>query len=221
MADETKKSSNLLSPLGTFNYPTLFVPRVPNNSAPGTKARYSVDVWFAPLSAMAPEDQARYKALQNAAVTAAVDKWGREKVAVWLKEGKLNMPFKKDVESKGMDPSRFETYIKPWSTQQPGVVSIYRDPKTGKPLPVTVERQIYSGAEGRVSLRVWCFDTEGNRGVSFGLANVQKVRDGERLDGRSSAEDEFEATEDAGTSDLGGESVAAGTQDELAQLLGG
>ena len=47
----------------------------------------------------------------------------------------------------------------------------------------------------RASLRPFTYDTNGSKGVSFALQNLQKLRDGERIDGRLRPEDEFEAIE--------------------------
>ena len=53
---------------------------------------------------------------------------------------------------------------------------------------------MYSGCYGRVSLNFYAFNSNGNKGIACGLGNVQKLRDGEPLGGRSSAKDDF-ATE--------------------------
>ena len=42
---------------------------------------------------------------------------------------------------------------------------------------------------------MWPYDTDGNKGVTLFLNNVQKVRDGDRLAGRPDAEDDFDAVE--------------------------
>lgn len=54
--------------------------------------------------------------------------------------------------------------------------------------------EVYSGCYGRVSLNFYAFNSNGNKGIACGLGNVQKLRDGEPLGGRSSAKDDF-ATE--------------------------
>ena len=43
----------------------------------------------------------------------------------------------------------------------------------------------------RVSINFYAFNSNGNRGIACGLGNIQKVRDGEPLGGRSSAADDF------------------------------
>ena len=53
---------------------------------------------------------------------------------------------------------------------------------------------MYSGVYARVSINFYAFNTNGNKGVACGLGNIQKVRDGEPLGGKTNAADEFEAT---------------------------
>lgn len=64
--------------------------------------------------------------------------------------------------------------------------------------PIMESGVVRSGDYARVSINAYCYDTNGNRGVSFGLNNVQKLADGEPLGAsRSRAEDDFtEVTED-------------------------
>jgi len=50
--------------------------------------------------------------------------------------------------------------------------------------------KINSGDYGRVSLNAYYF-TGTNKGVTFGLGNVQLLERGERIDGRTSAADDF------------------------------
>ena len=45
----------------------------------------------------------------------------------------------------------------------------------------------------RASFTAFAYDNNGNVGVSFGLNNVQKLREGTRLDNRVAATDEFTA----------------------------
>lgn len=58
--------------------------------------------------------------------------------------------------------------------------------------------KFYPGCFARVSFSCYAYDTAGNRGVSFGLNNVQKVRDGDRLDSGSTADSDFDALEEVG-----------------------
>lgn len=58
--------------------------------------------------------------------------------------------------------------------------------------PVMSQSQVYSGCYGRVSLRFFAYN-QGRRGVSAGLGNVQKLRDGEPLGGGTTAAEDFGA----------------------------
>jgi hypothetical protein len=54
----------------------------------------------------------------------------------------------------------------------------------------------YSGCYARATITAYGYDKAGNKGVAFGLQNVQKLADGERFSGRTAAEDDFEAVDD-------------------------
>ncbi len=51
--------------------------------------------------------------------------------------------------------------------------------------------EVYSGVYGRASINFYAFNANVNRGIACGLNNLQKLRDGEPLGGRSRAEDDF------------------------------
>lgn len=57
--------------------------------------------------------------------------------------------------------------------------------------PIVEEGAIYSGCYCRATVTAYTYDTGGNRGVSFGLQNVAKAKDGDRLAGRDTAENDF------------------------------
>ena len=62
--------------------------------------------------------------------------------------------------------------------------------------PILDRSEVYSGCYCRVSITFYAFNSNGNRGIACGLNNLQKVRDGERLGGRISAEVEFAGLDD-------------------------
>lgn len=57
--------------------------------------------------------------------------------------------------------------------------------------PILSQDELYSGCYGRVSINLYAFNQDGGKGIAAGLNNVQKMADGERLGGRSNAEDDF------------------------------
>ena len=76
-------------------------------------------------------------------------------------------------------------FINANSTTAPGVVDIYRQ-------EIIDRSEIYSGVYARVSLSFYAFNSNGNRGIACGLQNVQKIKDGPSLGGRTKAEDDFD-----------------------------
>ena len=58
--------------------------------------------------------------------------------------------------------------------------------------PVLNQAEVYSGCYGRISVTFYGFNNNGNRGIAAGLGNIQKLRDGEPLGGRTRAADDFE-----------------------------
>lgn len=87
------------------------------------------------------------------------------------------------------DPAYTNSYfINANSATAPGIVDADRN-------PVLIRSEVYSGVYGRASISFYSFNSNGNKGIACGLNNLQKVRDGEPLGGKTSAESDF-ATED-------------------------
>jgi ABC-type glycerol-3-phosphate transport system substrate-binding protein len=70
------------------------------------------------------------------------------------------------------------------STTPPGIVD-------ANVQPILTRSEVYSGVYGRASINFYAFNSNGNRGIACGLNNLQKIRDGEPLGSRTSAEDDF------------------------------
>ena len=62
--------------------------------------------------------------------------------------------------------------------------------------PILTRSEVYSGVYGRASITFYAFNSSGNRGIACGLNNLQKIRDGEPLGGKASAESDFATDED-------------------------
>lgn len=70
------------------------------------------------------------------------------------------------------------------SSTAPGIVDADRQ-------PIIDTSEVYSGVYGRASINFYAFNSNGNKGIACGLNNLQKIRDGEPLGGKSRAEDDF------------------------------
>ena len=62
--------------------------------------------------------------------------------------------------------------------------------------PILDRSEIYSGCYIRASISFYAFNSNGNKGIACGLNNIQKIRDGEPLGGRTNAADDFTTVED-------------------------
>ncbi len=83
------------------------------------------------------------------------------------------------------DPAYANAYfINANSATAPGIVDADRQ-------PILDRSEVYSGVYGRASINFYAFNSNGNRGIACGLNNLQKIRDGEPLGGKSRAEDDF------------------------------
>ncbi len=76
-------------------------------------------------------------------------------------------------------------FINANSAAAPGIVDADRQ-------SIIDRSEVYSGVYGRASINFYAFNSNGNKGIACGLNNLQKVKDGEPLGGKSRAEDDFE-----------------------------
>lgn len=88
------------------------------------------------------------------------------------------------------DPAYANAYfVNANSATAPGVVDANRN-------EIMDKSEVYSGCYGRASINFYAFNANDNRGIACGLNNLQKIRDGEPLGGRASAESDFATVED-------------------------
>ncbi len=163
-----------------FSFTNLFTPRAPQEGQGDPK--YSLTILI-PKS-----DIATIQAIQHA-MEAAVQE-GIANTFGGTRPPRLSMPL---YDGDGVRPSSGEPFgeeckghmvMTASSLQQPSVVDINVQ-------PIINQAEIYSGCYGRVSLRFFAYNKNGNKGVGCGLGNVQKLADGEPLSGRTSAADDF------------------------------
>ena len=146
-------------------------------SIKGSKPKYSVSVLI-PKS-----DETTVRKINeaiNAAIEEGIAKFGGKKpnsaaIKLPLRDGDLE---RDDEAYKG------HYFINANSVTAPQIVDTMTN-------PILDRNEVYSGCYGRVSLNFYAFNSNGNKGVACGLGNIQKLRDGEPLGGRSSAKDDF------------------------------
>lgn len=174
-------SENLKSPKARLSFPNLFQAR----GFEGQEAKYGCTLIFDKAAQATPE----FAAMKAAAGAAAKDKWGDKLPS------NLRNPIRKCEEKDSYNVPEFEgcVFINVSTKQKPGVVD-------EKVQPIIEEGEIYGGCYVRCTLSVYAYDMSGNKGVSFGLRNVQKVGDGDSFGGRSRPENDFEPVGDVSDS---------------------
>lgn len=179
--------TKVFTPQAVLSYPHLFEPNLPPGAS---EPVFSCALVF--------EKGTDLTDLKKAALAAATEKFGNKAEGL-IRDGKLKLPFRNDSEDKGYPAGSIFMNVK--NKSKPGIVSTYPGPD-GKPQAITDPSMVYAGCKVRASLRAYAYDVSGNKGVAFSLGNLQKLADGDRLDGRQRAEDEFEADLSAKPADL-------------------
>ena len=133
-----------------------------------------------------------------AAIKAAIEQAKQEGVAKF--GGKippnLKLPLRDGDIDRPDDPNYANSYfVNANSKEKPGVVNRKR-------VPITDPLELYSGCYVRVSINFYAYNSNGSKGVAAGLGNIQKWCDGEPLNGRVRAEDEFDALDDVDDDDF-------------------
>ena len=212
MSDNKKERKSLQSPIGIATFEHLWepfaFPAKPNR--PAKEPAYSVMLVFDKDTVASPE----MKALKRACFQAAADKFKldfeevKKRAALPAQSSKfIAMPWRKCEDTDYPDEygAPFDLpgaqMINFKSNTAPGIVDKYAK-------PIMDRKQIYAGCFIRVSFGVWPYDTDGSKGVTMLLNNVQKAKDGPRLAGRPDAEDEFDSLDDGdGDDDSGDDDV--------------
>jgi len=176
---------SLRTPIGILSFPVLFSPKA---VVPGAEPRFSLNLLFD----AAAQKSTEFAALKRAVIAAIDEKWGNGKGQDKAFIARLHLPFLacKDVTYDGYDILN-GVFIRPWSKNKPGIVDAQRQ-------EITVAGDVWAGQHVRCTVNPFAYEQTGNRGISFGLNNVQVCRtDGKRLDGRRAANQDFDDYEDA------------------------
>ena len=174
------KATRLHSPEGIACFTQVFVPKARTDKAGNPKgaAKYSLVLCF--------DNEADLVEMKAEAKRVGIEKFGPN-FAADVKKGKLNWPFREnsDYEDNGFPFTQEGTFISFKSEDRPGIVDENAD-------PIMDKSDFYSGVHARVSCRAFAYDNE-SKGVAFGLINIQKLGDGERLAGNPTAQSDFGA----------------------------
>lgn len=187
------KTGNLVTPKGVLLWNSLFNPRKNKN---GSAGKYEFNI--------AIPKGADIKVLQDAVLEAGKEKFPKAfKDAAGKWPSSVKNPFKKSADNDKLADiaGDYPIFFAARSKDRPGVVG-----PNGKAEGIEPEH-VYPGRHVKASIQAFGYETDGNKGVTFGLVNVQLLEDGEELvigGGKVSAESEFEGVGDVAGGDAGG-----------------
>lgn len=126
------------------------------------------------------------------AIKAAIEQAKKDSVSKWGGKvpGNLHLPLRDgDIDRPDDEAYAGCYFFNANSRQAPQVVD-------AKVQPILDQSEVYSGCYGKISVTFYGYNANGNRGIAAGLGNIQKLKDGESLGGRSSATDDFQTEEE-------------------------
>lgn len=173
-AAKEKPATFVLTGLVRFSYAKVFKAEAINGE--GTP-KYSV-------SLLIPKSDKETVNKINAAINAAKEAGKADKFSGKIPAA-LKIPLR-DGDAERPDDEAYKNcyFINANSTNKPQVVDKSKQ-------EIIDQDDFYSGCYGRASVNFYAFNTNGNKGIAAGLGNVQKLKDGEPLSGRSTAEEDF------------------------------
>lgn len=179
MAKFNKKIKDTSVRLGEvrFSYTAVFQPKKNDD---GTPSKYGVCI-------IIPKEDTETVNLVKEAIDAAkqrgkLEKWGGKipaNVKSCLRDG--------DIDREDDEAFAGCYFLNAISRNKPGV-KVLEDGVVSDALD---DEDFYSGCYGAVTLDFFPYESSGNKGVGAGLNNVIKTRDGDRLSGGRSADEDF------------------------------
>ena len=173
MSTAKKATTKVVTGIVRLSYANVWEPASIN----GSKPKYSV-------SLIIPKGDTKTIADINAAIDAAIQEGAAKFGGKIPNKAALKLPLRDGDIERDDEAYKGSYFVNANSTTAPEVVD--------RSLQRILDRnEVYSGCYARVSINFYAFNSNGNRGVACGLGNIQKVRDGEPLGGKTSAADDF------------------------------
>ena len=171
----------LVTPIFRVSFPVLAEAKAMEGQA-GSKAKFSVCAVWDP-SKFSPKEKELWQAMKVLADETSMEKFKKKLDQL---PGNFKKPFRDGAEKEdltGFGPGKVFSNLS--SLMRPGVIDRDRT-------PITDYEEVYPGCYARATITSYAYDVSGGRGVAFGLQNLQKVKDGDRLDSRTDASEDFE-----------------------------
>ena len=173
MSTTQKTTTKVVTGIVRLSYANVWEPASINGGSP----KYSV-------SLIIPKSDTKTITAINAAVDAAIKEGAAKFGGKIPNKAALKLPLRDGDIEREDEAYQGAYFVNANSTTAPQIVD-------RSVQPILDRNEVYSGCYARVSINFYAFNSNGNRGVACGLGNIQKVRDGEPLGGKSSAADDF------------------------------
>ncbi len=165
------------TPIFRVSFPAVFEAKAMEE---GQTPKFSVCAIFDP-SKFTAKDKELWKAMEALADSVSMDKFKK-------KLGQLPANYKKPFRdgAEKADLAGFgegKVFCNLSSKMRPGLIALDRT-------IITDVSDFYPGCYARATITCYAYDNKG-KGVAFGLQNLQKLKDGDRLDSRTDAQDDF------------------------------
>lgn len=178
MSEKEVSAAKVIIGVVRFSYATVFEPKA---IPPSTDKKYSCCI-------LIPKTEkaivAKVKAAIEAAAVAGVAKTWKGKRPPLAQHSKMNPLRDGDIDKPDNAEYAGHYFLQANSATKPGIVGPSKQ-------PLATEDDFYSGCYGFAALNFFAFDKAGNKGVGVGLNNLMKTKDGERLGGKDTAENDF------------------------------
>ena len=173
MSATNKTTTKVITGIVRLSYANVWEPTSINGSAPKYHCSLIID-----------KKDTKTVAAINAAIDAAIKEGAAKFGGKVPNKAALKLPLRDGDLERDDEAYKGSYFINANSTSAPQIVD-------RSVQPILDRSEVYSGCYARVSINFYAFNSNGNRGVACGLGNIQKVRDGEPLGGKSSAADDF------------------------------
>lgn len=210
MADSDKKTVKFFTPVFRLSFPNLFVARR-NEDDPDAKAKFGLSAIWTPAN-FTPREKELWLAIMKELDAISRKDFGSpwKELPDNVKRGVRDGAAKAGMEGYGKG-TRFANIT---THSRPGVIT--KDKEDIGPEHGNTEL-IYPGCYCRASVNVYSYGLKKGskgKGVALGLFNVQKIKDGPRLDNRIAAADDFDEEIDSAWLDQDDNDFDNGGDDE-------
>jgi len=167
----------IITPVFRVSFPNVFEATSYQGGAP----KYGVTAVFDPET-FSEADKVRWQEMMSPADEASLERFKKplEKLPANFKK-----PVREGSEKEGLAGfGEGLVFCSFTSRNKPGIVNV--DGVTA----IEDDADFYPGCYARATINAYAYENVG-KGVAFGLQNLKKIKDGERLDSRTDASDDF------------------------------